>query len=116
VYSLDYNLLVLSIRSLPEFTAWIDGLKDETLRGVIVARIKRLERGLMGDVQPVGNGVSELRIHLGPGWHPARYAADRAAGRWLEAHPEKRHRARSGTGGFARLIGGEDHAEANQGG
>ena len=57
-----------SIRVLPEFTAWIDGLKDKTARGVIVARIKRLERGLMGDVQPVGEGVSELRIHLGAGW------------------------------------------------
>jgi putative addiction module killer protein len=59
---------MFSIRPLPEFTAWLDGLKDEMLRGVIVARIKRLERGLMGDVQPVGEGVSELRIHLGAGW------------------------------------------------
>ncbi len=59
---------MVSIRPLPEFTAWLDGLKDETVRGVIVARIKRLERGLMGDVQPVGEGVSELRIHLGAGW------------------------------------------------
>jgi putative addiction module killer protein len=59
---------MFSIRPLPEFTAWIDGLKDETVRGVIVARIKRLERGLMGDVQPVGDNVSELRIHVGPGW------------------------------------------------
>jgi putative addiction module killer protein len=59
---------MFSIRPLPEFTAWIDGLKDETVRGVIVARIKRLERGLMGDVAPVGNGVSELRIHFGAGW------------------------------------------------
>ena len=56
------------IRPLPEFTAWLDGLNDETVRGLIVARIKRLERGLMGDVQPVGEGVSELRIHLGAGW------------------------------------------------
>ena len=57
-----------SIRPLPEFTAWIDGLKDQTVLGVVMARIKRLERGLMGDVQPVGDGVSELRIHLGAGW------------------------------------------------
>jgi putative addiction module killer protein len=59
---------MLSIRPLPEFTAWLEGLKDETVRGVIVARIKRLECGLMGDVQPVGGGVSELRIHFGAGW------------------------------------------------
>ena len=59
---------MFSIRVLPEFTAWIDDLKDETVRGVIAARIKRLEHGLMGDVQPVGDGVSELRIHLGAGW------------------------------------------------
>jgi len=45
---------MFSIRSLPEFTAWIDNLKDETVRGVIVARIKRLELGLKGDVAPVG--------------------------------------------------------------
>jgi len=59
---------MFSIRPLPEFTAWLDGLKDEAVRGVIVARIKRLERGLMGDVQPIGEGVSELRIHVGAGW------------------------------------------------
>jgi putative addiction module killer protein len=59
---------MFSVRPLPEFTDWIDGLKDETVRGVIVARIKRLEQGLMGDVEPVGEGVSELRIRFGAGW------------------------------------------------
>jgi putative addiction module killer protein len=56
------------IKPLPQFTAWLDGLADQALRGVIVARLKRLERGLMGDVESVGEGVSELRIHLGAGW------------------------------------------------
>ena len=43
-------------------------MKDETVRGVIVATMKRLELGLMGDVQAIGDDVSELRIHLGAGW------------------------------------------------
>jgi putative addiction module killer protein len=59
---------MFSIRPLPGFTAWIAGLKDETVRGVVLARIKRLECGLMGDVSSVGGGVLELRIHLGAGW------------------------------------------------
>lgn len=56
------------IKPLPEFTEWLEGLSDASVRGVMVARIKRLELGLMGDVEPVGAGVSELRIHFGAGW------------------------------------------------
>jgi len=59
---------VISIKPLPEFTAWLDGLADVSVRSVVVARIRRLALGLMGDVAPVGEGVSELRIHLGAGW------------------------------------------------
>jgi putative addiction module killer protein len=59
---------MFTIRPLPEFTEWLDGLSDASVRGVVVARIKRLSLGLMGDVAPVGNGVSELRIHVGAGW------------------------------------------------
>ncbi len=59
---------MFAIKPLPQFTTWLDGLTDEVVRGVVVARIKRLELGLMGDVKPVGEGVSELRIHAGAGW------------------------------------------------
>ena len=59
---------MFSIKPLPEFTEWLDGLSDASVRGVVAARIKRLERGLMGDVEPVGDGMSELRIHFGAGW------------------------------------------------
>ncbi len=56
------------LKPLPEFTKWLNGLADKTVGGVVLARLKRLECGLMGDAQSVGDGVSELRIHLGAGW------------------------------------------------
>jgi len=58
---------MISVRPLPQFTAWLDCLPDAAVRGVVLARIKRLEHGLMGDVKPVGEGVSELRIRMGAG-------------------------------------------------
>jgi putative addiction module killer protein len=59
---------MFSVRPLPEFTAWLDGITDVSVRGLLVASIKPLERGLMGDVEPVGGGVSEMRIHVCAGW------------------------------------------------
>lgn len=59
---------MFSLKPLPQFSAWLDALPDVTVRSVVVARLKRLELGLMGDVEPVGEGISELRIHLGAGW------------------------------------------------
>ena len=59
---------MFSVKPLPEFTSWLDHLADASIRGVVVARIKRLERGLLGDVEPLGEGVFELRIHIGAGW------------------------------------------------
>ena len=59
---------MFSVKALPELTSWLDQLADASIRGVVVSRIKRLERGLLGDVEPVGEGVSELRIHIGAGW------------------------------------------------
>lgn len=50
------------------FRKWLTRLRDERARGVIVARLDRLGYGHPGDARPVGDGVSELRIHLGPGY------------------------------------------------
>ncbi|USI72728.1 type II toxin-antitoxin system RelE/ParE family toxin [Sphingomonas morindae] len=50
------------------FQAWFDGLRDQATRSRIAGRILRIEAGQMGDVKSVGGGVSELRIHHGPGY------------------------------------------------
>lgn len=50
------------------FTRWIDGLRDFRGRIRILVRIERLVAGNPGDVKPVGEGVSELRIDCGPGY------------------------------------------------
>jgi putative addiction module killer protein len=59
---------MFSVRPLPDFTAWLDGLKDLKVRGAVVERIKRLSFGLLGDFKAIGDGVIELRIDLGAGW------------------------------------------------
>jgi putative addiction module killer protein len=59
---------MFSVRPLPEFTTWLDGLKDNKVRGAIAERIKRLSFGLLGDYKAIGDGVTELRIDFGPGW------------------------------------------------
>jgi putative addiction module killer protein len=50
------------------FTEWLNGLRDQQGRRAILMRIGRLEQGLYGDCEPVGEGVSELRIFVGPGY------------------------------------------------
>lgn len=56
------------IRKTELFAQWIDDLRDIRARARIQARIQRLADGNPGDVEPVGEGVSELRIHYGPGY------------------------------------------------
>lgn len=51
-----------------EFDAWLAGLKDRLGRARIVHRIRSAEHGNFGDCEPVGEGVSEMRIHFGPGY------------------------------------------------
>jgi putative addiction module killer protein len=50
------------------FDIWFARLKDARARARINARIRRVEQGNLGDCSPVGEGVSELCIHLGPGY------------------------------------------------
>ena len=59
---------MLKIRETETFSAWLQELRDARAKGKIAARIRRLAFGNPGDVRPVGEGVSELRIHYGPGY------------------------------------------------
>lgn len=51
-----------------EFDGWIDGLRDTVGKAKILTRIQRFEQGNPGDIAAVGEGISELRIHFGPGY------------------------------------------------
>jgi putative addiction module killer protein len=59
---------VLDIRQTETFAKWRSNLKDARARAAIALRLARLEFGHVGDVSPVGEGISELRIHYGPGY------------------------------------------------
>ena len=58
----------MEIRKTDAFVRWLDGLRDIRARARVQARIERLAGGNPGDVRPVGEGVSELRIDCGPGY------------------------------------------------
>jgi putative addiction module killer protein len=57
-----------TIKRMPEFDIWLSGIKDGFTQIRLARRIDRLQRGLLGDVAPVGEGVHELREFFGPGW------------------------------------------------
>ena len=59
---------MIELRETPQFSQWLNGLRDRRALARITVRIRRLAFGNAGDVSPVGEGVSELRIHLGPGY------------------------------------------------
>ena len=56
------------VRQTDVFKVWFAGLRDANAKRRIAQRIVRLQSGLLGDVKPVGKGVSELRIDYGPGY------------------------------------------------
>jgi putative addiction module killer protein len=59
---------MIEIRETEAFAGWMRKLRDSEARARIAARIRRLALGNVGDSKSVGEGVSELRIHHGPGY------------------------------------------------
>ena len=59
---------MIEIRRTDEYESWFESLRDREARFRIIARIRRLSLGNLGDVKPVGEGLSELRITYGPGY------------------------------------------------
>lgn len=59
---------MLEVRQTAAYADWFAGLRDRTAKTRIDIRIRRLSLGNPGDVRPVGEGVSELRIDYGPGY------------------------------------------------
>ena len=68
---------MITVRTLPQFDAWLAGLRDGPTQRRLVARLRRAQLGTLGDVKPVGAGVYEMREHFGPGWR--MYYARRGA-------------------------------------
>jgi putative addiction module killer protein len=59
---------MFELKATEQFERWERGLKDRKARAIIASRLLRLASGAFGDAAPVGEGVSELRIHYGPGY------------------------------------------------
>ncbi|MFT3792734.1 MAG: type II toxin-antitoxin system RelE/ParE family toxin [Rudaea sp.] len=59
---------MFTIKQLPEFTAWISSIRDGMTKRRLLTRLRKATLGNLGDVKPVGEGVSEMREDFGPGW------------------------------------------------
>ena len=59
--------MISEVRTTVAFDAWLRGLKDKTSSAIIARRIRRVSTGNLGDTRSLGDGVSELRVHHGPG-------------------------------------------------
>lgn len=59
---------MIEIRKTEHFANWLDSLRDIQAKARVLVRIERLASGNAGDVKPVGEGVSEMRISYGPGY------------------------------------------------
>ena len=59
---------MIEVRQTEEYKKWFKSLHDDRAKGRIDVRIRRLSLGNPGDVKPVGEGISEMRIDHGPGY------------------------------------------------
>jgi putative addiction module killer protein len=59
---------MFTLRTLPEFDAWLKGLRDGLTQRRLMVRLRKAQLGNLGDVRPVGAGVFEMREFFGPGW------------------------------------------------
>jgi len=59
---------LIDVRQTTRFATWLAGLRDERARARILKRLDRAQAGNLGDVAPVGGGVSVMRIFYGPGY------------------------------------------------
>ncbi|WP_350306806.1 type II toxin-antitoxin system RelE/ParE family toxin [Photorhabdus viridis] len=59
---------MIKVNRTPEVERWLKSLKDKTAKAKIIIRIDRMKEGNFGDAEPVGSGISELRIHQGKGY------------------------------------------------
>jgi putative addiction module killer protein len=66
--NVPYMEHMISVCQTETFQKWFEGLRDRQAQKHILVRVGRLERGHFGDVKPVGEGISELRIKHGPGY------------------------------------------------
>ena len=67
-YLFGYTARTISFERSEEFNVWLLALKDKLGRARIIQRIRSAEHGNFGDCESVGEGVSEMRMHIGPGY------------------------------------------------
>ena len=60
--------MTYTVKLLEEFSDWLKSLKDGSTRQRLIKRLRKVQLGNLGDVEPVGEGVFEMREHFGPGW------------------------------------------------
>jgi putative addiction module killer protein len=59
---------LIEVRQTTRFSTWLASLRDERAKARILKRLDRAKKGNLGDIGPVGQGVSEMRIFYGPGY------------------------------------------------